>query len=238
MSFEMFEIPYGSRTIGFRLERRARKTLSISVNPDQGIDVVAPLDAPIEKVFEKVRKRAPWITRQVQYFDQFQPRTPERRYIAGETHMYLGRQYKLKVAHSIQECVKLYRGRLVVETLRPRQTARTKLLVENWYRERAHIKFPERLILCRERFPNAEEFLPSALMVRQLKQRWGSMTPTGKLILNPALLRASVDTIDYVITHELCHIKYAHHGPAFVELLTRVLPDWVKRKAKLERQLA
>lgn len=238
MSFEVFEIPYGSGTIGFRLERRARKTLSISVNPDQGIDVVAPLDAPIEKVFEKVRKRAPWITRQVQYFDQFQPRTPERQYVAGETHMYLGRQYKLKVAHSIQERVKLYRGRLVVETLRPRQTALTKLLVENWYRDRAHIKFPERLILCRERFPNAEEFSPSALMVRQLKQRWGSMTPTGKLILNPALLRASVDTIDYVITHEVCHIKYPHHGPAFVELLTRVMPDWESRKSKLERLLA
>lgn len=238
MSTETVEIPYGSRTIGFRLERRARKTLSISVNPDLGIDVVAPLDAPIDKIVEKVRKRAPWITRQVQYFDQFQPRTPERQYVAGETHMYLGRQYRLKTVRGIQERVKLYRGRLVVEVLTPRQTDRTKLLVMNWYRERAYIKFAERLAVCSDHFPNPDKFTPSRLMIRQFKQRWGSMTPTGKLVLSPALLRASVDAIDYVITHELCHIKFAHHGPAFVELLTRVMPDWEKRKLNLERQLA
>jgi hypothetical protein len=50
---------------------------------------------------------------------------------------------------------------------------------------------------------------------RQLKQRWGSMTPTGRLVLNRSLIRASVDTIDYVITHELCHIRHPHHGSAF-----------------------
>lgn len=238
MSSETYEIPYGSRTIGFRLERRSRKTLSISVKPDLGIDVVAPLEATMDEIVEKVRKRAPWITRQVQYFHQFHPRTPDRQYVAGETHMYLGRQYKLKVVQKIQEGVKLYRGRLIVESLYPRRSDRTKLLVDNWYRDRAHVKFHERLDLCRERFPDPDAVTPSGIMIRQLKQRWGSMTPTRRLVLNPALLRASVDAIDYVITHELCHVEHAHHGPAFMTLMSRVMPDWEKRKIKLERQLA
>ena len=72
----------------------------------------------------------------------------------------------------------------------------------------------------------------------QLRQRWGSMMPTGKLILNHVLIRASVDSIDYVITHELCHMRHIHHDGAFFDLLDRVMPDWEKRKLKLEYQLA
>ena len=114
----------------------------------------------------------------------------------------------------------------------------TKTLLRAWYRERAHVKFRERLALCQQKFPNPEAFEPSGLVVRQLQQRWGSMTPSGKLILNRALIRASVDAIDYVITHELCHLCHHHHGPEFYRLLDGVMPDWERRKAKLERQLA
>lgn len=238
MNAQTLQLPYGNECIEFQLTRRERKTLSISVKPDLGVEVVAPVDAPLERIFEKVRKRASWIRKQVRFFSQFQPRTPERQYLAGETHLYLGRQYKLNVAHDIQQQVRLYRGSIVVHTLRPHQTEITKALVERWYRDRAHLKFRERLELCRQRFPKPEDFEPSGLVIRQLQQRWGSMTAGRKLILNRSLIRASVDAIDYVITHELCHIPHPHHGAEFFQLLDRVMPDWGKRKIKLERQMA
>lgn len=238
MSGEALEIGFGDQVIAFALTRRARKTLSISVTPECVVEVTAPADAPLERIYEKVRKRAPWIVNQLRFFAQFQPRTPERRYVAGETHLYLGRQYKLKVALHIQEEVKLHRGCILVQSHKPRDSAHTRELVERWYRLRAQVKFRERLDLCRQRFPRPDEHEPSGLIVRQLAQRWGSMTPGGKLILNRSLIRASVDAIDYVITHELCHMPHLHHGPAFYQLLDGVMPDWEKRKAKLERQLA
>jgi predicted metal-dependent hydrolase len=238
MKGEALQLPYGDGQISFRLERRNRKTLAISVNPDAGVEVLAPIDVPLEKVFEKVRKRAPWIQRQQRFFTQFQPRTPERQYVSGETHLYLGRQYNLKVVPHIQQQVKLYRGRLIVQSLKPKQRDVTKGLVEQWYRERAQAKFRERLPLCQQRFSKPEDFEPAGLVIMQLRQRWGSMTPTGKLILNRFLIRASVDAIDFVITHELCHMRHSHHGGAFFDLLDRVMPDWEKRKLKLERQLA
>ena len=238
MNVEGFHILYGEDEIAFRLERRDRKTLAISVNPDASVDVVAPLDATMDRVFEKVRTRASWIQRQQRFFTQFRPRTPERQYVPGETHLYLGRQYKLKVVADIQQQVKLYRGRLVVHSLRPRQADVTRALVEQWYRERSQAKFRERLAMCQQRFSKPEDFEPVSLLIMQLRQRWGSMTPTGKLILNRVLIRASVDAIDYVITHELCHMRHNHHGATFFELLSRVMPDWEKRKLKLERQLA
>lgn len=237
MIAETHRLAYGDKLIEFCLVRRDRKTLSITVTPEMETEVVAPLDAPLEKVFEKVRKRAAWITKQQQFFDQFNPRTPERRYIPGETHRYLGRQYVLKVVPHIQKDVKLYRGRLVVQSLRPKQAEETKQLVQDWFLERARIKYRERLEVCRNRFPDADAFTPTSLIIRHLAQRWGSMTPSGKLILNKSLIRASVDAIDYVITHELCHLQHLHHGPEFYNLLSRVMPDWEKRKLKLERQM-
>ena len=238
MNKEGFHILYGEQEIAFRLARRHRKTLAISVNPDASVDVVAPMDATLDKVLEKVRTRASWIQRQQRFFTQFRPRTPERQYVSGETHLYLGRQYKLKVIADIQPQVKLYRGRLVVQSLRPKQAETTRVLVEQWYRERAQAKFRERLAVCQQRFSKPEDFEPVSVVIMQLRQRWGSMTPTGKLILNRVLIRASVDAIDYVITHELCHMRHKHHGAAFFDLLGRVMPDWEKRKLKLERQLA
>jgi predicted metal-dependent hydrolase len=232
------QLNYGNGTIAFELKRRDRKTLAISVTPDAKVEVVAPIGAPLNKVVEKVRKRAPWIRRQQRFFAQFHPRTPERRYVAGETHLYLGRQYRLKVIPHTQPQVKLYRGHLIVQSLEPKKWEVTRALVEQWYRARAQARFHERLAECQQRFPTPEDFEPTGLVVMQLRQRWGSMTASKKLILNRVLVRASVDVIDYVITHELCHIRYNHHGAAFFGLLNRVMPDWEKRKRKLERQLA
>lgn len=238
MTRDLLTCPFGQGQIEFRLERRERKTMAISVSPDLTVEVVAPNDAPVEKVIEKVRKRAAWIRRQQRFFDQFQPRTPARKYTAGETHLYLGRQYKLKVIPHVQELVKLLRGKLVVQTHSPRRSKVTERLVDDWFRERAHVKFRERLEICRQRFSNPDEFEPSSLVIRQMAQRWGSMSSTRKLILNRRLIQASVDAIDYVITHELCHIQHRHHDAEFYALLDRVMPDWEKRKLKMERQLA
>ena len=88
---------YGEHRIDFAVVRRQRKTLEIAVEPDASVVVAAPFDVPIEAIAEKVRKRAAWVRRQQRFFSQFMPRTPERRYLAGETHLYLGRQYRLKV---------------------------------------------------------------------------------------------------------------------------------------------
>ena len=125
-----------------------------------------------------------------------------------------------------------------MQSHKPKDCVLTRELVESWYRERAHIKFRERLAFCQERFPRPEDHEPTGLVVRQLQQRWGSMTPSGRLILNRSLIRSSVDAIDYVITHELCHLRHHHHGPEFYKLLDWVMPDWERRKAKLGRQLA
>lgn len=238
MSTEQHCLTVGSQTIEYTIVRRQRKTLEIAVEPDASVVVAAPLDAYLDAIELRLQKRASWIMRQQRYFEQFMPRTPERQFIAGETHLYLGRQYRLKFIPHAVEVVKLARGFIEVRTQRPNCREVIRELVQAWYRNRAHIKFAERIEINLQRFPTPEAFRPRGLIVRQIKQRWGSMSPAGQLLLNRRLIEAPVDAIDYVITHELCHITEPHHGAAFYDLLGRVLPDWERRKQRLERVMA
>ena len=164
-------ISYGHKRIPYRLERRARKTLEIAVEPDMSVSVAAPLNAAIEDIEKKLKKRAAWIIRQQSFFMQFVPRTPKRKYIGGETHLYLGRQYRLKIEPDIIDDVRYFRGRIWVNTTRPESTTHTKELVQAWYKKQAKVKLGARLIECQKRFPKPNDVEPRAFSVRPLKQR-------------------------------------------------------------------
>ena len=238
MRAERHRVRYGAQTIEFAVVRRQRTTLEIGVEPDTTVVVAAPLDAPLEAIADTVRKRAAWVRRQQRFFARYLPRTPERRFVAGETHLYLGRQYRLKVFVHARATVRLSRGFILVHSPEPERAEVTRGLVEDWYRDRAQVTFAERLEVNLARFPDPASVRPQGLIVRRLRRRWGSMSPTSRLLLNRRLIEAPVDAIDYVITHELCHIVAPHHGPAFFALLDRVLPDWPRRKERLERCMA
>lgn len=238
MSREAGCIKYGQHLIEFDVVRRDRSTLQISVDPDASVEVVAPIGTSLDVICEKVRKRAAWVRRQQRYFIQFLPRTPERQYVLGETHLYLGRQYRLSVLHHSQVSVRMTRGYILVHSHRPDDVEFTRKLVEEWYKERALVKLSERLEVNLLRFPVPEAYRPKAMIVRQLSQRWGSMSPGSRLLLNRRLIEAPTDAVDYVITHELCHISEPNHGPEFFSLLDRVMPDWRKRKDRLEKVMA
>ena len=96
----MQSIFFGSKQIDFRLQYSNRKSLGITVTPDLKVLVKAPIDASLEKVKEKLKKKAAWIIRQQSFFLSFHPKTPARKFISGETHLYLGRQYRLKILKS------------------------------------------------------------------------------------------------------------------------------------------
>ena len=235
---ETHSIFFGEDVIEFTVLRRDRATLEIAVEPDQSVVVAAPFDAPVDVIMATVKKRAAWVKRQQRFFFQYVPRTPERKFLPGETHLYLGRQYRLKVEESTQEFVRLDRNFIWVQSCKPALSERTRTIVEAWYNEQAHVMFKRRLGICLDRFPDRQAFTPKGLIVRNLKQRWGSMSSGACLMLNRRLIEAPIDAIDYVIAHELCHIAIPHHGSKFFDLLGRVMPDWENRKQKLEQVMA
>lgn len=226
-------INYGKEIISFNILYVSRKTLEIAVHPDGNVVIKAPTGTEYEKVKKKVAKRARWIKRQLDYFRQFEPRTPQRQYIGGETHLYLGKQYRLKIAIGDRDDIKLIRGYFCITVKNNPEYNNVKKLLEDWYLKKAADKFRESYRRC---WPYFEKFSLSQpkLQIRRMQKRWGSLSKSGTLTLNTDLVRAPKECIDYVVTHELCHLQHNDHSPDFYRLLDRVMPDWEKRKQKLE----
>lgn len=228
------KVQFGSRTIDFCLEYSDRKSLGITVNPEMEVLVKAPTDTSMEKVKEKIRKKAPWIIKQQSFFLSFQPKTPQRKYISGETHLYLGRQYRLQIQIGKDESVKL-KGKFIEVTARDK--SRAKDLLNDWYLKNARTKFHVIAQPLIDKFKK-HKVEPSSIVLRDIPTRWGSCTPKGKIILNPELIKAPKGYIEYVIIHELCHLLHHDHTQKFLDLQTKEMKEWEKWKIKLEKLLA
>ena len=227
-------IQYGSKIIDFDVVFTNRKTLGITVTPELNVLVKAPIDSAIENIKEKLIKKAPWIIKQQSFFLSFQPRTTERKFISGETHLYLGRQYLLKVEIDNIESVKLKGKFIEVKTT---DKFNAKQLVTDWYLQQAGVKLK---VIAQELIANFKKYKvePTSIILREMPTRWGSCTAKGKIILNPELIKAPKGCIEYVITHELCHLIHHDHTQKFIDLQTTEMPDWEKWKMKLENLLA
>jgi len=228
-----YGIKYGNRQINFTVIFDDKKSLSMSVNPDQTVVVKAPAKKSIDEINYRVKKRAPWIVKQLDYFERFQPLPPGRKYISGETHLYLGRQYRLKVVRGNPETVKLKGRFLWVYTSNMNNNKRIKEQVQKWYRVHAIELISKKLEDLIHKARKAKIPEPD-VKFRFMKKRWGSCTKSNTILLNIELVKAPIHCIDYVIAHELCHLKHKNHGPAYWRLLSRLMPDWKVRKLKLE----
>ncbi len=227
-------IQFGSKQIDFKLAYSNRKTLGITVTSDMDVKVTAPAGSSLEMIKEKLRKKAPWIIRQQSFFLSFHPKTPARKFVGGETHYYLGRQYLLKISVGKAESVKLKGKYLEVSTS---DKSHVKHLVNEWYLNHARLRFASIAQPLIETFKKYK-VLPSSIVLREMPTRWGSCTPKGKIILNPELIKAPKPCIEYVIIHELCHLVHHDHTQKFIDLQTKEMPDWEKWKMKLERIMA
>jgi predicted metal-dependent hydrolase len=230
-------IAFGKERIPFEVLFSKRKTMEIAVHPDQRVVVKAPAGIDMEIIQERMVRRARWIKRQRDYFAQFAPRTPAPLYLGGATHLYMGRQYRLKISADGMNQVKLAGGFFRATVAGSPAPDRVKQLMEKWYAQKAGERFQEILNRCLPGFERAG--IPVLkLSVRRMKTRWGSLSPKGTLSLNVDLIRAPRECIEYVITHELCHLKHRGHDAAFYKLLEQRMPDWKRRKHKLELSLA
>jgi predicted metal-dependent hydrolase len=215
------------------LIRRPRKTLGISVLPDGSLELVAPLDSSPEAILEKVNNRRRWIRKKRAEFAAMNSTRPKLRYCSGATHRYLGRQYRLRVSKNSTNSVKLKNGYFWIETTDTNEKA-VKNLLEDWMRDHAEKQFARRLepwkTWCqRRKLPEPK------VRIRKMEKRWGSAQANGNILLNPLLVRAPSICIDYVIAHEICHLKQRNHNKVFYRCLSQNFPNWRSAKLRLEQ---
>jgi hypothetical protein len=226
---------YGEAQIPYSVVINPKRKLRVKINvhSDGAVEVETPERTPKEDIARAVQKRARWIVTHVagarKRFEQVLP----REYVSGEQIFYLGRRYSLKVREGAKRdrSVKLKGAMLeVITDDRSRDAVRT--LIKAWYSEKAHDYFTERMKAVTIGLPWKVKNPP--IRLRDMKKRWGSCAVNGAITLNPALVRAPRECIDYVIAHELCHLREHNHSRAFFRLLDRALPDWGRTKVRLD----
>jgi len=223
---------YGRHSYTYGLLRQDRKTLSLTVEPCMDIVLKVPHDADNERIEKFLQKKWMWMQKQLTFFEKYRRKSYEKEYVSGESLYYLGRQYKLIVITGDKPKVSLTKGKLTVITNRDiRDGSYNKTLLEKWYKHRRSNVFSDRYA---EMIKNFDYKFTPELTIRQMPKRWGSYIKGERIILNPLLIQAPKEAIDYVITHELCHMKYKHHDAKFYQLLDTKFPKWQKTKEKLE----
>lgn len=229
-------VRYGEELIRYVVRRQAvRKSgrVAIHVDPDGRVLVDAPENASDSQIRTAVTRRAGWIHGHLIAIRLRRAHVLPREYVSGESVLYLGRRYRLKVVTKGESpaAVRL-RGGYIEVTVPARNPMAVRDALNHWYRGRARLVLAERL----EAVASSLQWIRTApaMRLQTMKVQWGSCSPAGLLTLNPHLVKAPRECIDYVLLHELCHLKEHNHSQKFYSLLERHLPRWRHNKERLD----
>ncbi|MHB1155871.1 MAG: M48 family metallopeptidase [Phycisphaerales bacterium] len=227
-------VEHAGEHISVSVEFRDRNRLSISVHPDGSVTALAPAGRSLDDVLVHLNRRRSWIARQRRHFEKYQPLPVEKRYVPGETHLYLGRQYRLRVHQADHAFVRLVGRFFEVHVPTPKQPQPIADAMREWYQSHAESMFQSRMRHLVQPATPLRLDLDVKLRVKPMQRRWGSCSKSGTITLNTDLVKTPLHCIDYVIIHELCHLRIHDHSSAFFRMLGRCMSDWQRRKDRLD----
>ncbi len=220
----------GGETLNVTLirSRRRRRKMSLQLDSEGGLVVRVPFAARRLEIDGLIFRNSDWVVARRRELRQ-QPRHTGFRFVDGESHLFMGQGYALRSGADSPEKVSLSDDELRVQA---ESSDAIRRLLQKWYCQQAQRYFQQRLSYFATQFPWVET-VPE-LRLRRMRSRWGSCSSTGRLCLNTHLIKASAACIDYVIVHELCHLREFNHSPQFYALMDVAMPSWREHKAELE----
>lgn len=227
----MPDIQFGNTTIDYKIKRSdERETLSIAVDPVEGVIVTSPEDVDEDKIKEVVKGRARWIIEKQEDMKEILKPPLEKEFLSGEKLQYLGRRYRLKLIEGEEFFVNLKKGKFMITYPEGLDEKERKISVRDnlleWYYEHAEDKLKERV----SKYKNQVGVEPNSVKVKHQQKRWGSCTKNKDLLYNWRVIMAPMSIVDYVVVHELCHLKEKNHTDKFWRMLKSVIPDYEDRK--------
>lgn len=230
------ELQYGRQTVPYTVKRTRRKTLGVYIYPDHRVQFRVPMRARRSDIDQYIEQCSVWVFEQLERIPKAEP-VPVLTYQTGELHPFLGQNYALHIEQGKPQSVDLSNQLIRIRSLNADEPERSQYLLKEWYRQRAEQVFADRLAACWPLMARWCLNKPS-LRLRWMKSRWGSCSRSGEITLNVELVKYSESLIDYVLLHELCHLREFNHSSRFYAMMDEVLPDWKVRKQALDsRQL-
>jgi predicted metal-dependent hydrolase len=221
----------------YRIIFSRRKTISIIISPDNGVVVKAPYRTPVAAIRRFVNAKSGWIIKTISGFNSLKRIDNDKGYSNGDSIKLFGKEYKLKLCQSDKYFVRVGDNN-TIETgyLKDNNPLIIKAMLEGWFKYIAQnkltVKFREILFKYKE-----YGFTPSTFVVRTMKKRWGSCSSKGKIAVSYDLIRLDEIYAEYVIIHELCHLKHHDHSANFYNLLSEIYPEWKTARKELQKYL-
>jgi predicted metal-dependent hydrolase len=216
--------------MNYEIKRSKRKTLSIQVYRDQRVQVRAPLRCKDSEIERFVAKHEDWVRNKLDESLEY-PGLPESKFVADGYLWLLGEKHFIEVNLGKPNSVVIEEGKIIVTQLNLLDVDKTYRLINNWKADYAATLFNERLNIWAAQFPIR---LPSfQFKLRKMKRQWGNCNHKGIITINSQLIRYPLHCIDYVLVHELTHLKHLNHGKNFYRLMEEVCPDWNQQRLLL-----
>ena len=216
------------RAVDCEIKRSRRKTVAIYVYPDSRVEIRVPLLYNVNNVEPFLIKNSRWLFNRLDAKDD--NAVVPKRFVDGELHYFLGKQYPIKVNVSSKNSVVFKDDVIYIST---KSLELVERLLDRWYLEQAKRVYQEiatPLIRQMEKYNVA----PKRFTIKKMKTRWGSCSRSGNISLNLHLIKLPEQCIKEVILHELCHLVHFNHSKEFYALMTAEMPDWKKWKKELK----
>ena len=227
-------IVFDGATIEFEVRRSARRRKTVEIALDGGnVRVLSPSNLPAEDVRRIVRKRAPWILERL----ADSPVGPiQRRFASGDTLPYLGQDVKVVVQTGDIPAPEVHFGRYQLRVSVPHsmgdteQAEQVQSAIAGWFKYRAAEMLLKKVDVWRPRLDIDER---PRILVRDQRSRWGSCSADGTIRFSWRVMMLELPLIEYVVVHELAHLKVMDHSAAFWEVVLGVMPDAKDRRRRL-----
>lgn len=196
-----------------------RKTLSIFIERDGSVKVLAPIAATDESIEQAIRTKEYQIYTKLAKWKELNQGKVNRAFVNGQSFLYLGRNYRLSIVENPAIPLQLSGGYFLLDK---KQLHKAETLFIAFYKEKTAEKVAERLKLIQNKF----SIKPTTIKVLELQNRWASCTANNGLNFHWKCVMAPVSVLDYIITHEMVHLKYPTHSPAFWNELDKKMPNY------------
>jgi predicted metal-dependent hydrolase len=230
------EQTYRLEDIEFRIVYSRRRTLGISVLPDSTVLVRAPYHASLRTISRIVQEKAQWIIKHRDNYRNKEQRKLNGTIVSGEKQLFRGKEYELIIAQGPKPSAQVDDSRIMISVPDINNAPVVKGVLNSVFRNEAARVFPEMVNEALSKYED-QNFRPTGLVLRSMKSRWGSCSKKGIVTLSTELIKLPDIFIEYVIIHELCHLRHHNHGKEYYKLLTELFPDWKKVRKDLREYI-
>lgn len=208
------------------LKKSARKTTSIYIERNGAITVLAPEPYDMGKIEKILEAKRSWIYRNLAEWEDLNRTRVEREFVNGEGFPYLGSTYRLQIVDDANQDLILKNGAFLLKQS-ALSSARDRFI--DFYKTKAMSRLPKHV----EKHARMMGLNPSGIRVQELKNRWASCSVDGTLNFHWRCMMAPLSALEYIVVHELAHLKYPNHTNDFWYTVEKVLPDYQQAKAWL-----